>query len=197
MALPKGFSDWLVSLVAASAQAGDQVPIVQGGATKRVPAGQAGGLATLDASGKLAQPRRVLGVHLGTVSANVTTTAVYANAPVIGVVDMPVRSHGHYVIAMGAALVRADDTDNTYVRGQWVYSDDGGNTWNAISYTPLQTGVAAGQHVAYPLGAAKLGIAAGTAYKIGIRIGNGISAGPSITIIKSTHTSILYLEVDY
>jgi len=197
MALPKGFADWLAGLSAASAQPGDRVPIIQGGTTKRVVAGLAGGFATLDNRGKLMQPRRVLGVYVGAVSANVTTTAAYTYAPVIGVVDIPVRNHGRYMIAMGAALVRADDTNDTYIRGQWVYSGDGGNTWNAFSYMPLQSGVAAGQLVAYPLGVTSLGLGAGDTYKIGLRIGNGVSAGPSITIIKSTHTSILYLEVDY
>ncbi len=47
----KTFSNWLASLAQATVAPGDLIPVVQGGVSKRAAAGQAGGLATLDANG--------------------------------------------------------------------------------------------------------------------------------------------------
>jgi len=74
MALPKGFADWLASLAAASAQVGDQIPIVQGGVSKRVPAGQAGGIARIASDGVLAEPAGVL--LTANATSHLTTEAV-------------------------------------------------------------------------------------------------------------------------
>jgi len=60
MAQNKGFADWLANLTAASVQAGDQIPFVHGGVSKRAAAGQAGGLASLDASGVVVQTTAIL-----------------------------------------------------------------------------------------------------------------------------------------
>ena len=70
----KTFSDWLASLAQATVQPGDLIPVVQGGVSKKAPAGQAGGLATVGAAGVLAQ--RVGVLHSGSLATQTTTQPV-------------------------------------------------------------------------------------------------------------------------
>ncbi len=192
---PSGAS--ITSLPQTSLAAGDIIPVVQGGVSKKAPAGQAGGLATLDASGKLAQPRRVLGVHTPPSWTNVDTTADFSTAPVVGIIDIPAASYARYVILLANIGLQSVDTDQIYLRGVFVYSTDGGTTWTQIDHNPAVSKVGLGQYANYQLSPRVLSLTPGTAYKLGIRAGNGVSGGPTVRVYGAPYSSFLALEVDY
>ncbi len=193
----KTFSNWLASLAQAVVSPGDLIPVVQGGVSKRAPAGQAGGIATLDAAGKLAQPRRVLGVHYPASWNTIETTADYTTAPVVGIIDIPAAPYPRTVILLASLGLYSVDTDQIYVRGVIVYSTDGGTTWTQINNSPATNKVAVGQYLSYPVPPRFLSLAANTTYKLGVRAGNGVTGGPTVRVYGLSYSFFIALEVDY
>ena len=61
----KTFSDFVAGVPQASVQPGDLIPVVQGGVSKKAPAGQAGGPALLDAAGMVLDASGVKIVEYG------------------------------------------------------------------------------------------------------------------------------------
>jgi len=104
MAQNKGFADWLASLAAASAQAGDQIPIVQGGASKRVPAGQAGGIARIASDGAVAE--KVGYLHRTTKATHQTTESVDDHV----IASFTLSRTGTFVVISYGALTRISGT---------------------------------------------------------------------------------------
>jgi len=195
MGMPKGFADWLAALESAAVQAGDDIPIIQNGVTKHAPAGQANGLATLDADGKLAQPRRVLGLTMANIS-QTDTTERYDAAPVIGQITLP-AGPARSILITGAGMVRAMDTADTAIRGRLVWSTDGGNNWSSIYVMPMHTNLASGQIISYSFGAVFRGLAANVEYILGLQVGNASTSGPTVRTYASPSTSLLVMEADY
>lgn len=129
----KTFSNWLALLAQASVSPGDLIPVVQGGVSKKAPAGQAGGIATLDAAGKLAQPRRVLQVAVGSGSVTVSTTAT-PDTYILPDPRITITSLGGSIV-LAIAVVRCyGDGNATYgaVAGL-AYSTDNGATWTEFA----------------------------------------------------------------
>ena len=157
----------------------------------------AAGLATLDSTGKLTQPRRVLGVYQPATWANIDTTADYTTAPVVGQIDIPAASYQRDVILMANLGLYSVDTDKIYVRGVFFYSTDGGTTWQQLGHNPVYNWLALGQYLNYQLSPRVLTLSANTAYKLGIRAGNGVTGGPTVRVYGAPYSSFLALEVDY
>jgi len=187
------FADWvtgdLITAAKLNQMKNDVIPWSQ--------AGEPNGVATLDAAGKLVQPRRVLGVHIPASWDTIDTTATYDAAPVVGIVDIPAVTYPRTAIILGNLGLMAVDTDVTYVRGVFAYSTDGGSTWNRYN-NPVHYPLNASEYISYPISPRKMWLAAGTAYKIGIQAGNGTSSdGPTVRVYGYPYSSLVVMEVDY
>jgi len=128
--------------------------------------GAADGVATLDADGKLAQPRRVLDV------AYALQSKVYTTTTVIGGYIMPTPriqltlSSGSVVLL--DAMLNLDTNGDYWALSQLAYSDDGGNSWSIFGKA---SGAYLANYQSVPLvGAQKISSAATRTY--GISIGN-------------------------
>jgi len=190
----KTFSNWLAGLAQASVSPGDLVPVVQGGVSKRAPAGQAGGIATLDAAGKLAQPRRVLAVlsELGTTS-NPSTTAD------IGAYILPdprITINGYSgKTALVSGFVSIYVSNDWYFLAQLMYSTDGGATWAKLGRENVfKPGQSANVYFVHPL-TAVLTLPSDSVL-IGISIGNLPSGGYTVTAAQ-TRRALLAVIADY
>ena len=158
--------------------------------TRRVPVGRANGLATLDGDGKLAQPRRVLGVYQALQDNAYSTTAV------IGDYVMP-QPRISLALAAGTTVI-VDAMLNLYTSGSgWAlarlaYSDDGGSTWTALD---KYSGVYQANYHSVPL-VGMQDISASTQRIYGITIGN--ESGHSDTIKSPPGYCLLRaMVVDY
>ena len=190
------FVDWLKGLSNHAAK-GLLVPVVDasGNTEYRTTAGGAGGLATLDANGKLDQPRRVLGMTMANIS-QTETTERYDAAPVIGQITLP-AGPARSILITGAGMIRAVDTADTAIRGQLVWSTDGGNNWSSICVMPMHTNLASGQIISYSFGAVFRDLAANVEYILGLQVGNASTSGPTVRTYASPSTSLLVMEADY
>jgi len=138
----KTFPNWLASLAQATVAPGDLIPVVQGGVSKQAPAGQAGGIATLDTNGRLAALRPIpiyLGagtqVLIGNADGLILDGAIIiaptsGNDP--GVLIAQIYRRGTY------NLIKADTTATAWVLGSTADPGSGafrawinGNTANA------------------------------------------------------------------
>jgi len=133
----KAFSGWLASLAKATVQPGDLIPVVQGGVSKKAPAGQAGGLATVDADGRVAEPGRVLAIHrsLGATEDISLTASAALPDPVI-TISPPSSVHATLAVFL-IATVAGNLVAGTGDRRVWLTierSTDGGGTWGRIAH---------------------------------------------------------------
>jgi len=192
MAQNRGFADWVAALASAAVQVGDDVPIVQGGVSKRAAAGQAGGLATLDADGKLMQPRRVLDalVANGSTSSPSTTAAV-------GSYILPDPKLAYTFTAGQKALLIAAVNAYVDVAGGRAYSRlmayDGAD-WSPIGTYGMYTSSAAnemGELVMTTIFTA----ASSIRYTFGISIGNPSGSDNTITAV-SVYRSLVLIPVE-
>ena len=101
----KAFSDWLASLAQATAQAGDLIPIVQGGVSKKAPAGQAGGFATLDANGMVAQP-----ANLRVVRSSLTSSVQFTGVTEYEIARVTLPENGLYLVLATVSAARDGGT---------------------------------------------------------------------------------------
>lgn len=190
----KTFSDWVQALADAQVNPGDLVPIVQGGVTKRVAAGQAGGIAMLDAAGKLAQPRRVLNaVRAFGTTVYPSTTAVIGDY-VLPDPRITITLDGyHYVLLWGMVPVYSD-TAGAYCFARLARSTDGGTTWAGIGTYALANSDAANEREMITLFEINY-LGPGT-YTFGISIGN--PSGGSYTIYAhGQYRALMALVVDF
>lgn len=152
--------------------------------------GVADGVATLDANGKLAQPRRVLGAYLALQDDLYSTTTVVGDyvmpQPRISL-DLPAG----VTVILDAMLNLVTDGTN-WALSRLVYSDDGGTTWTALD---KYTGVYQANYHSVPLvGMQTISTAISRIY--GITIGN--ASGHSDTIKSPPGYCLLRaLVVDY
>ena len=150
---------------------GEDILVNQGGVTKRAPAGQAGGLATLDASGKLAQPRRIIDVRYKPGS----TDAISTTAKVLNYVlpDPRITVHmdvGQIAAVVGNVNVYADAVHPFTIAAALVVSSDGGSTWARIGMYSI-AGSNNDHRVPIPLVGTFTALSSGD-YTFGISIGN-------------------------
>ncbi len=182
----KTFSNWLASLAQAAVSQGDLIPVVQGGVSKRAPAGQAGGIATLDAAGKLAQPRRVLQVAVAFENATASTTGenVVASSPQVEITTI---SSNPVLIVDGWANMSVDGGGYANLA---IAVDDGGG----FSIEPnMWTYVPGGER--NPLHAMAVLILSPGTYTIGMAFGN--PSGVSKTVNLLGRRWLRVMEVDF
>ncbi len=186
----KTFSDWLASLAQATVAAGDLIPVVQGGVSKKAPAGQAGGLATLDASGKLVQPRRVLQFAEARGSVTVSTTDTPDNY-VLPDPRITITAMGNGTIVVHA-VVRADGDGaaNYGIVAGLAYSNDNWATWTEFTERQAEESTAYGHRNIALIGS--FTPVPGLTYSIGIPFGTyqGIT-------LYAVNRVMQVMEVDY
>jgi len=132
MAQNRGFADWLASLAATNAQAGDHVPIVQGGVSKRTSAGQAGGIATLDGSNLVAQATAAF--QAASTATNITTNKAGDNE----LVSFIAQKSGPVIMIASGEWTRSNGTPRgayeIYYDGNLIQRD--GVATDQIAYWP-------------------------------------------------------------
>lgn len=189
----KTFSDWLLGLLTGSAASVGDVPVVQGGVTKRLPLAQADGLATLDHGGKLAQPRRVLQIVGGPGTTSAPSTTAAPGSYILPDPRPQITAVGSGKLLIIGMIRLFGDADHAYgAVAAIVFSEDGGTTWNEISPRGAAETCASGCHHTITLVAQKV-VTPGTTYTLGLMMG----ANAGQVTASSTFRNIIALEVDY
>ncbi|WP_287417980.1 hypothetical protein [Oceanithermus sp.] len=160
---------------------------------RRVPVGRAGGVASLDSAGVVAAELPIVG-YSGSW-ARTTTTEAYDAAPVLQAVSLAAAAYPRLLYASAAAMVQINNTAG-YWRGRIVWSMDGGTTWTSGG-TAGQLEHSGGRiYTTLMLGPALISVPANTAIIVGVQVGNGNTAGDTVTIYEPpTYSAFGLLEI--
>ena len=159
--------------------------------------GAASGVATLDASGKLVQPRRVLNVVMAvgtTTDATQTSTSSPIGSLILPDPRITLTLEAGQVVILNGHIAAYQDTAGDYVIARIYRSGDGGSTWAALGKVADFRAGAASYPATLPLAVVDAP-GAGT-YIYAISIGN--NSGDTGTVYsQSTNRVLVAMVVDY
>ena len=156
--------------------------------------GAAGGVATLDAEGKLAQPRRVLDVQFAVGTTNSPSYAADVGAYIMADPRVTVTVEDGDAVILNGFVVAYQDTAGEYIVTRLYRSSDGGSTWVSLGKISDVRAVAASYAVTLPLAVVDYPGAGTHIYGISL----GRLAGDSGTVTaQSTNRVLSAMVVDY